>query len=90
MISDLFIDRPRLAFVVSIVITLAGILAIGAIPVAQFPEIVPPQVTLTTLYPGADAQVVERLSRNLSSSRLTASTMRSITNPRAAPTAATR
>ena len=59
MISDLFIDRPRLAFVVSIVITLAGILAIGAIPVAQFPEIVPPQVTLTTLYPGADAQVVE-------------------------------
>src|SRR5258706_12035114 len=59
MISDLFIDRPRLAFVVSIVITLAGIFAIGAIPVAQFPEIVPPQVTLTTLYPGADAQVVE-------------------------------
>src|ERR1700694_3949933 len=59
MISDLFIDRPRLAFVVSIVITLAGILAIGTIPVAQFPEIVPPQVTLTTLYPGADAEVVE-------------------------------
>src|SRR5712671_4361368 len=59
MISDLFIDRPRLAFVVSIVITLAGILAIGTIPVAQFPEIVPPQVSLTTLYPGADAEVVE-------------------------------
>jgi HAE1 family hydrophobic/amphiphilic exporter-1 len=59
MISDIFIDRPRLAFVVSIVITLAGILAIAAIPVAQFPDIVPPQVTLTTLYPGADAEVVE-------------------------------
>jgi multidrug efflux pump len=59
MISDTFIDRPRLAFVVSIVITLAGILAIGAIPLAQFPEIVPPQVSLTTLYPGADAEVVE-------------------------------
>ncbi len=59
MISDIFIDRPRLAFVVSIVITLAGILAIAAIPVAQFPEIVPPQVSLTTLYPGADADVVE-------------------------------
>src|SRR6266481_381540 len=59
MISNLFIDRPRLAFVVSIVITLAGILAIGTIPVAQFPEIVPPQVSLTTLYPGADAEVVE-------------------------------
>src|SRR4030081_1364182 len=59
MISDLFIDRPRLAFVVSIVITLAGILAIGTIPVAQFPEIVPPQGTLTTLFPRADAEVGE-------------------------------
>src|SRR5436309_4781220 len=59
MISDIFIDRPRLAFVVSIVITLAGIIAMMAIPVAQFPDIVPPQVSLTTLYPGADAEVVE-------------------------------
>src|SRR6202158_4285730 len=59
MISDIFIDGRRLAFVVSIVITLAGILAIAAIPVAQFPDIVPPQVSLTTLYPGADAEVVE-------------------------------
>src|SRR5215472_9247628 len=59
MISDIFIDRPRLAFVVSIVITLAGILAIATIPLAQFPEIVPPQVSLTTLYPGADAETVE-------------------------------
>ncbi len=59
MISGIFIDRPRLAFVVSIVVTLAGLLAIFNIPVAQFPDIVPPQVTLTTLYPGADAEVVE-------------------------------
>src|SRR6266478_2697987 len=59
MISGVFIDRPRLAFVVSIVITLAGILAIFQIPVAQFPEIVPPQVSLTATYPGADAEVVE-------------------------------
>ena len=51
--------RPRLAFVVSIVITLAGIIAMARIPVAQFPDIVPPQVSLTTLYPGADAEVVE-------------------------------
>src|SRR5262244_3579481 len=58
MISSIFIDRPRLAFVVSIVITIAGILAIAEIPVAQFPDIVPPQVSLTTLYPGADAEVV--------------------------------
>src|SRR5580700_8237982 len=59
MISAIFVDRPRLAFVISIVITLAGLLAITAIPVAQFPEIVPPQVTLTATYPGADAEVVE-------------------------------
>src|SRR5262249_19121150 len=59
MISDIFIDRPRLAFVVSIVIMLAGVIAITEIPVAQFPDIVPPQVSLTTLYPGADAEVVE-------------------------------
>src|SRR5437763_9879873 len=59
MFSGLFIDRPRLAFVIAIVITLAGGIAISAIPIAQFPDIVPPQVTLTANYPGADAEVVE-------------------------------
>jgi len=59
MFSDIFIDRPRLAIVIAIVITLAGIIAITAIPIAQFPEIVPPQVTLNATYPGADAEVVE-------------------------------
>jgi hydrophobic/amphiphilic exporter-1 (mainly G- bacteria), HAE1 family len=59
MFSGIFIDRPRLALVVAIVITLAGIIAITAIPIAQFPEIVPPQVTLNATYPGADAEVVE-------------------------------
>src|SRR6516225_9884993 len=59
MFSGIFIDRPRLAFVVAIVITLAGIIALRAIPRAQFPEIVPPQVTLSATYPGADAEVVE-------------------------------
>jgi HAE1 family hydrophobic/amphiphilic exporter-1 len=59
VISGIFIDRPRLAFVVSIVITIAGLIAITEIPVAQFPDIVPPQVSLTTLYPGADAGVVQ-------------------------------
>jgi hydrophobe/amphiphile efflux-1 (HAE1) family protein len=59
LISAVFIDRPRLAFVISIVITLAGLIAITRIPVAQFPDIVPPQVTLSATYPGADAEVVE-------------------------------
>jgi hydrophobic/amphiphilic exporter-1 (mainly G- bacteria), HAE1 family len=60
VISSIFVDRPRLAFVVAIVITLAGLIAITRIPVAQFPDIVPPQVTLTATYPGADAGVVEQ------------------------------
>src|SRR5262245_6525162 len=59
MFSGIFIDRPRLAFVIAIVITLAGLIAITAIPIAQFPDIVPPQVTRTANYPGADAEVVE-------------------------------
>ena len=59
MISAIFIDRPRLAIVIAIVLTLAGLIALGAIPVAQFPEIVPPQVEVKTSYPGAGADVVE-------------------------------
>src|SRR5207244_13195606 len=59
MFSDIFIDRPRLAIVIAIVITLAGTIAITAIPIAQFPDIVPPQVTLSGTDPGADAEVVE-------------------------------
>jgi hydrophobic/amphiphilic exporter-1 (mainly G- bacteria), HAE1 family len=59
MFSSIFIDRPRFAIVIAIVITLAGLIAISAIPIAQFPEIVPPQVTLTANYPGADAETVE-------------------------------
>jgi len=59
VISGIFIDRPRLAFVLSIVITLAGLIAITQIPVAQFPDIVPPQVSVSATYPGADAEVVE-------------------------------
>jgi HAE1 family hydrophobic/amphiphilic exporter-1 len=59
MFSGIFIERPRLAIVIAIVITLAGIIAITAIPIEQFPNIVPPQVTVTATYPGADAEVVE-------------------------------
>jgi hydrophobe/amphiphile efflux-1 (HAE1) family protein len=59
MISAVFVDRPRLAIVIAFVITIAGALALLRIPVAQFPDIVPPQVTVTTNYPGASAAVVE-------------------------------
>lgn len=59
MISSLFVDRPRLAIVIAVVMTLAGLIALTRIPVAQFPDIVPPQVQVSTKYPGASAAVVE-------------------------------
>lgn len=59
MISEIFIDRPRFAAVISIVLTLAGLIALTRLPIAQFPDIVPPQVSVTASYPGAGADVVE-------------------------------
>ncbi len=59
MFSGFFIARPKFAFVISIMIVLAGLIAIRSIPVAEFPEIAPPQVQVTASYPGADAQVVQ-------------------------------
>ncbi|WP_246172858.1 efflux RND transporter permease subunit [Thermochromatium tepidum] len=59
MISDVFIDRPRLAIVLSVVLTLVGLVALTQLPLAQFPDIVPPQVAVSTSYPGASAAVVE-------------------------------
>ena len=59
MISAAFIRRPRLAVVIAIVITMAGAIAMLRIPVAQFPDIVPPRVQVTANYPGASAAVVE-------------------------------
>lgn len=59
MISNLFIDRPRLAIVIAVVISLAGALALTSLPVSQLPDIVPPQVSVTASYPGASAEVLE-------------------------------
>ena len=59
MISAVFVDRPRLAVVIALVITIAGALALTRIPVAQFPDIVPPQTVVSARFPGASAAVVE-------------------------------
>ncbi len=59
MISAVFVDRPRLAIVIAIVITIAGLISLSRIPIAQFPEIVPPQVQVSANYPGASAADVE-------------------------------
>ncbi len=58
MISRFFIERPRFAFVISIVISLAGLVAVFTLPVTQYPDITPGQVAITTTYPGADAATV--------------------------------
>jgi hydrophobe/amphiphile efflux-1 (HAE1) family protein len=58
MFSQIFIERPRLAMVISIVITLAGLIALYNIPVSQYPNITPPEIRVTAVYPGANAQVV--------------------------------
>lgn len=58
MFSRIFIERPRLAMVVSIIITLAGVLALLNIPIAQYPQIAPPEIRVSTTYPGASAEVV--------------------------------
>lgn len=59
MIFDIFIRRPRLAMVISLVITLAGLISMAVIPVAQYPNIAPPTVRVTASYAGADAPTVE-------------------------------
>ncbi|RCW88278.1 efflux RND transporter permease subunit [Paracoccus lutimaris] len=60
MISSVFIHRPRMAIVISLIITIAGYMGYKALPVAQFPDIVPPQVQVTAMYPGADAGALEQ------------------------------
>src|SRR5215210_7340410 len=59
MISGVFVDRPRLAIVIAIVTTLAGLLSLLRLPVAQFPDIVPPQVSVQATYPDTSAAVVD-------------------------------
>jgi len=58
MSPKFFIDRPIFAIVISVLIMLGGGLAIQALPVAMFPEVVPPTVSVTAFYPGADAETI--------------------------------
>src|SRR6201981_3028865 len=59
MLSAIFVDRPRLAIVIALVTTIAGLLSLFVIPLAQYPDIVPPQVQVSTTYPGANSGVVD-------------------------------
>ena len=56
--SHFFIERPIFAAVLSILITLAGAITAFLLPIAQFPDVVPPTVVVTAVYPGADAETI--------------------------------
>lgn len=58
MVSRVFIERPRLALVLSLVLVLTGIISLWKLPVAEYPEIAPPTLMVSTSYPGASAEVI--------------------------------
>src|SRR5882672_2644804 len=59
-LTHFFIDRPRFATVLSAFVTLLGFGALAILPIAQYPEVVPPTVQITTSFPGASAETVAR------------------------------
>lgn len=73
--AKFFINRPIVAMVLSILMTLLGLVAMAGLPIAQFPNIVPPEIKVNATYTGADALTVEQaVSLRRSSSRCLAST----------------
>ncbi|MDH4285106.1 MAG: efflux RND transporter permease subunit, partial [Gallionellaceae bacterium] len=60
MLANFFIDRPIFAWVIAILITFGGMLALRALPVSQYPSVAPPALDISVTYPGASAQVVEQ------------------------------
>src|SRR5690242_2983428 len=63
--SRFFIDRPIFAWVLAVGLMLAGIIAIRSLPIAQFPSIAPPSISITATYPGADAQTLENTTTQI-------------------------
>ena len=60
MFSRIFIERPRFAMVISIVLTLAGVISVFSLPISLYPEITPPEVVVSATYPGASAEVIAK------------------------------
>ena len=67
-----FIDRPVFAWVLALLVMLAGTLALFNLPVAQFPPLAPPAIGITVTYPGASAQTVENTGRWMKKSTIKA------------------
>ena len=59
MISRIFIDRPIFAWVLAIIVMLAGVGAILSLPIAQYPDVAPPTISISATYPGASAETLE-------------------------------
>ena len=59
-LSRFFIDRPVLAWVIALIVMLAGIISITRLPISQYPNIAPPTVVVNAAYPGADSKTVEQ------------------------------
>ena len=75
MMSKFFIDRPIFAWVISLLIVLVGVMAISQLPVAQYPSVAPPSISINATYAGASAEVLH----NTVTSIIEQSRLRSIT-----------
>ena len=71
MLSRIFIDRPIFAWVLAIIIMLGGVGAIMGLPIAQYPDVAPPQVTIRATYPGANAQTLQNSVTQIIEQQLT-------------------
>src|SRR3954451_328888 len=63
--SRYFIDRPIFAWVLAILVMLFGLLAVRTLPVAQFPALAPPQISVSAIYPGADATTLDKTTTQI-------------------------
>ncbi|MEG3695859.1 efflux RND transporter permease subunit, partial [Vibrio coralliirubri] len=64
MLSKFFINRPKFAFVISIFLTLIGLIAIKTMPISEYPSVTPPQVRVVAFMPGASAETVKEVIGN--------------------------
>ena len=71
MISRIFIDRPIFAWVLSIIVMLAGVGGILSLPIAQYPDVAPPQVSIRATFPGASAQTIQNSVTQIIEQQLT-------------------
>ncbi len=87
MFTEFFVRRPKFAIVLSLVTILVGALCMLRLPIAEYPEIAPPTVKVTAMYPGATSQVVAETVASVIENRSTELKTCFISNPKAIITA---